>query len=154
MTGVVLNTLFSASGYRIAIKICKDCALENNEAVEKFDNYTKTSRKVVKFWNRAFGWLCLSIYIVKKLNVQTLECILSWHGKLLHGNCILMSYSDRVRSRMAWGRSFTPNVRRSLPARLYVFITESKKSKLRRWFNRVLITQLDKNLTLAWLMIS
>ena len=49
MTGVVLNTLFSASGYRIAIKICKDCALENNEAVEKFDNYTKTSRKVVKF---------------------------------------------------------------------------------------------------------
>ena len=49
MTGVVLNTLFSASGYRIAIQICKDCALENNEAVEKSDNYAKTSRKVVKF---------------------------------------------------------------------------------------------------------
>ena len=49
LTGVVLNTLFSASGYRIAIKICKDCVLENNEAVEKSDNYAKTSRKVVKF---------------------------------------------------------------------------------------------------------
>ena len=46
---MVLNTLFSASGYRIAIKICKDYILEKNEAVEKFDNYTKTSRKVVKF---------------------------------------------------------------------------------------------------------
>ena len=44
--GVVLNTLFSASGYWIAIKICKDCVLANNEAVEKFDNYTKTSRKM------------------------------------------------------------------------------------------------------------
>ena len=52
---MVLNTLFSASGYRIAIKICKDCVLENNEAVEKFDNYTKTSVKVVKFWDGAFG---------------------------------------------------------------------------------------------------
>ena len=40
MTGVVLNTFISASGYRIAIKICKDCTLENNEAVEKLDNYT------------------------------------------------------------------------------------------------------------------
>ena len=47
--GVVLNTIFSASGYRIAIKICNDCVLENNKAVEKFDNYTKTSRKVLKF---------------------------------------------------------------------------------------------------------
>ena len=48
---MVLNTLFSASGYRIAIKICKDCVLENNEAIEKsdIDNYAKTSRKVVKF---------------------------------------------------------------------------------------------------------
>ena len=50
--------------------------------------------------------------------------------------------------------SFTPNIRMSLPARLYVFITQSKKSKLRHWFNHVFITQLDKNLTLAWLMIS
>ena len=36
----VLNTLFSTSGYRIAIKIGKDYVLENNGAVEKFDNYT------------------------------------------------------------------------------------------------------------------
>ena len=49
LTGVVLNTLFSASGYRIAIQICKDCVLEKNEAVEKSDNYAKTSRKDVKF---------------------------------------------------------------------------------------------------------
>ena len=49
LTGVVLNTLFSASGYQIRIKNCKDCVLENNEAVEKFDNYTKNSRKVDKF---------------------------------------------------------------------------------------------------------
>ena len=49
LTGVVLNRLISASGCRIAIKICKDCVLENNEAVEKFNYYTKTSRKVVKF---------------------------------------------------------------------------------------------------------
>ena len=27
--GVVLNTLFLASGYRIAMKICKDCVLES-----------------------------------------------------------------------------------------------------------------------------
>ena len=46
LTGVVLNT---ASGYRIAIQICKDCVLEKNEAVEKSDDYAKTSRKVVKF---------------------------------------------------------------------------------------------------------
>ena len=45
---MVLNKLFLAFGYRIAINICKDCVIENNEAVEKFDNYTKTSRKVVK----------------------------------------------------------------------------------------------------------
>ena len=32
----VLNTLFSTSGYRIAIKIGKDYVLENNGAVEKF----------------------------------------------------------------------------------------------------------------------
>ena len=49
LTGVGLNTILSASGYRIAINIFKDCVLENNEAVGKFDNYTKTSRKVVKF---------------------------------------------------------------------------------------------------------
>ena len=29
LTGVVLNTLFAASGYRIAMKICKDCVLES-----------------------------------------------------------------------------------------------------------------------------
>ena len=46
LTGVVLNTLFSASGYRIAIKICKDCVLEKNEAVEKFDKYTKQAEKL------------------------------------------------------------------------------------------------------------
>ena len=45
LTGVVLHALCSASGYRIAM----DCVLENNKAVEKFDNYTKTSRRVVKF---------------------------------------------------------------------------------------------------------
>ena len=44
-----MNTLFSASSYRIAMKICKNCVLENYKTVEKFDNYTKTSRKVVKF---------------------------------------------------------------------------------------------------------
>ena len=51
LTGVVLklNTLFSASGYRIAIKICKDCVLENYETVEKFDNYTKTSSELRDF---------------------------------------------------------------------------------------------------------
>ena len=44
---MVLNTLFSATGYRIAIKICKDYVLKNNEAVKKFVNYT--NRKVVYF---------------------------------------------------------------------------------------------------------
>ena len=45
-----ITALRSSSGYRIAIKIiCKDCVLENNEGVEKFDNYTKTSKQVVKF---------------------------------------------------------------------------------------------------------
>ena len=29
LTGVVLNTLFAASCYRIAMKICKDCVLES-----------------------------------------------------------------------------------------------------------------------------
>ena len=85
---MVLNTLFSAShGYRIAIKICKDCVLENNEAVEKFDKYSKTIRKVVKFWNRAFGWTCLSIYIVKKLNVQNV----SWVGTGIYTRKVIFS---------------------------------------------------------------
>ena len=44
-----ITALRSSSGYRIAIKICKDCVLENNEGVEKFNNYTKTSKQVVKF---------------------------------------------------------------------------------------------------------
>ena len=39
-----MNTLFSASGYRIAMKIDKGCVLEYYETVEKFDNYTKPSR--------------------------------------------------------------------------------------------------------------
>ena len=39
--GVVLNTLFSASGYWIAIKICKNCVLENYETVEKFNNFAR-----------------------------------------------------------------------------------------------------------------
>ena len=32
-----MNTLFSASGYRIAMKIRKDCVLENYETVKKFE---------------------------------------------------------------------------------------------------------------------
>ena len=46
MTGVVLNTLFSASDYQIAIKICKDCALENNEAVESLITIQKLAEKL------------------------------------------------------------------------------------------------------------
>ena len=46
---MVLNTLFPASGYRIAMKICKDCVLESYETVKKFDNYIKTSRKLRDF---------------------------------------------------------------------------------------------------------
>ena len=45
--GVVLDTLFSASGYRIAMKIRKDWVLESFERVKKFDNYTKTGRKIL-----------------------------------------------------------------------------------------------------------
>ena len=44
-----MNTLFSASGYRIAMKICKDCVLESYKTVKKFDNYIKTSRKLRDF---------------------------------------------------------------------------------------------------------
>ena len=47
LTGVILNTLFSASGYWIAMKIRKGCVLESYETVKKFDNYTKTSRQFV-----------------------------------------------------------------------------------------------------------
>ena len=124
LTGVVFNTLFSASGYRIAIKICKDCVLENNEAVEKSDNYAKTSRKVVKFWNGAFGWLCLSIYIVKNsMSRMYLELARETSTRKLYTDELQwsceVSYSLRG--------SFTPIIRRSLPARLYVFITQSKK---------------------------
>ena len=50
---MVLNTLFSASGYRIAMKICKDCVLESYKTVKKFDNYIKTSRKLRDFDERA-----------------------------------------------------------------------------------------------------
>ena len=46
---MVLNTLISASGYWIAMKICKDCVLESYETVRKFDNYIKTSRKLRDF---------------------------------------------------------------------------------------------------------
>ena len=34
-----MNTLFSASGYWIAMEICKGCVLESYETVKKFDNY-------------------------------------------------------------------------------------------------------------------
>ena len=44
-----MNTLFSASGYRIAMQICKDCVLESYETVKKFDNYIKTSRTLRDF---------------------------------------------------------------------------------------------------------
>ena len=49
LTGMVLNTLFSASGYRIAMKICKDCVLKSYETVKKFDHYVKTSRKFERY---------------------------------------------------------------------------------------------------------
>ena len=84
--GVVLNTLFSASGYRIAMTICKGCVLESYETVKKFENYIKTSRKLKDFEIGPSG------------------------DFVLHGNCILMSCSDRVRSLLASGRSLTPNV--------------------------------------------
>ena len=60
-----MNTLFLAFGYRIAMKICKDGVLESCETVKKFDDYIKNSRK--------FEIFCLSIYIVKKLNVQNVS---------------------------------------------------------------------------------
>ena len=61
---MVLNTLFSASGYRNAIKMCKDCVIENIEAVENFDNFTGPSDDFVCQY---------IIYIVKKLNVQNIS---------------------------------------------------------------------------------
>ena len=141
-----MNTLFFASGYPIAIKICKDCVLESYETVKKIYNYI-TSKKLIYFEiGLSDDFVFQYLYSLK---TQCPECILSCHGKLLHGNCILMSCSDRVRSRMASGQSLTPNIRRSLPVRLYVFINQSKKSKLRQGFNHFLITQLNKNLTLA-----
>ena len=82
-----MNTLFSASGYQIAMKIRKDC-----ETVKKFDNYTKTSRKFDFEIGPSDEFFCQHIILCP-------ECILSCHGNLRHGNCILMSCSDRVRSR-------------------------------------------------------
>ena len=41
-----MNTLFPASGYQIALAICKDCVVEYYETV---DNYTKTSRHLRDF---------------------------------------------------------------------------------------------------------
>ena len=49
VSGVVLSTLLLASGFWIAVKICKDCVLGNYETVEKFDNFTKTSRNLEDF---------------------------------------------------------------------------------------------------------
>ena len=46
MAGVVLNTLFSASGYPIAMQIC---VLDSYETVKKFYNYIKTSNKFERF---------------------------------------------------------------------------------------------------------
>ena len=43
-------------------------------------------------------FVCQYIYSEKN---QCPECIMSWHEKLLRENCILMSCSDRVRSRTA-----------------------------------------------------
>ena len=74
-----MNTLFSASGYRIAMKICKDCVLEIYETVEKFDNYTKNSRKL-----RDFEIGPLFVNIIEKLYVRNVDRILSCHVKLLH----------------------------------------------------------------------
>ena len=44
-----MNTLFSGSGYRIAMEICKDCVLESYETVKELDYYTKSSRKLRDF---------------------------------------------------------------------------------------------------------
>ena len=46
LTRVVMNTLFPASGYQIALAICKDCVVKYYETV---DNYTKTSRHLRDF---------------------------------------------------------------------------------------------------------
>ena len=53
------------------------------------------------------------------------------HGKLLHGNCILISRSDSMRSRGARRRSLPPNVIRSLPARLYGFHDPEQKVEIK-----------------------
>ena len=44
-----MNTLFSASGNRIAMNICKDCVLESYETVKKIHNYIKSSKKLRDF---------------------------------------------------------------------------------------------------------
>ena len=55
LTGVVLNTLFSASGYRIAIKICKDCVLETNETVENLKSLITMQKLAEQLWNFEMG---------------------------------------------------------------------------------------------------
>ena len=58
-----MNTLFSASGYRIAMKICKDCVLENYGTVKKFDNHTKTSGNFRDFEVEPSG-LLMTLFVV------------------------------------------------------------------------------------------
>ena len=49
ITSSILALSFDVNGYRIAMKICKDCVLESYETVKKFNNSIKNSKKFERF---------------------------------------------------------------------------------------------------------
>ena len=65
-------------------------------------------------------------FLKEKEKLYVLIC----HGRLLHLNYELMNCGDSVRYRKARGGSMPPNVRRSLPARLYVVHALEQKSRV------------------------
>ena len=127
-----MNTLFSASGYWIAMEICKGCVLESYETVKKFDNYNiqKLEENLTDFEigpSASDDFVCQ--YITLKNSMSRVYLKLSRETSTQ--NSILISCSDRVRSRRSQGGSLPPNVRRSFSARLYVFHDSEQKFEIK-----------------------
>ena len=71
-----MNTLFLASGYRIAMKICKVCVLKSCGTVKKFDNFIKTSRKLRDFEiGPSDDYFCQYIYLKNSISRLYLEVL-------------------------------------------------------------------------------
>ena len=120
--------------YRIAMKFCKDCVLKTTKQLESLITIQKQAEKLRNFEiGPSDGFVCQYI-LVEKLNVQSVSWVVTgnfytetvnwWVAVIVWGpegdHCCLMSEGACQRD-------------------CIFFMTQSKKSKLRRRFHHVLI---------------